>query len=208
MRERELRRRCRRLLKELDIRPPLDVVELCRRVELRRGRPLRLVPYSIPVPGPFGMWVGASEADYIIFQKETSRAHQRHIVLHELGHILADHRGVDHDGAPGDDHDGDQDDELPTRLHRGAGKGAPGDPSGDPLGGTTGLDLGLGLDPGAVRRALRRTSYDDEQEREAETVATIILEWASVLDHVAPRSSADAAADRMGVSLGDRLGWM
>ncbi|MGK5498612.1 hypothetical protein [Streptomyces sp. URMC 125] len=184
MRERELRRRCRRLLKELDIRPPLDVAELCRRVELRRGRPLRLVPYPIPVPGPFGMCVGAPTADYIVFQKETSRAHQRHIVLHELGHILADHRS------------GDLDDELLTRLRRGTGDGPPGGPAG------------LGIDPGAVRRALRRTAYDSEQEREAETVATIILEWASVLDHVAPRSSADAAADRMGASLGDRLGWL
>nr|WP_155073987.1 hypothetical protein [Streptomyces taklimakanensis] len=179
-----MRRRCRRLLKELDIRPPLDVAELCRRVERRRGRPLRLVPYPIPVPGPFGMWVGAPGADYIVFQKETSRAHQRHIVLHELGHVLADHRGGGHD------------DEPPIRLHRGTREAAPGEPST------------FDLDPGAVRRALRRTGYDDRQEWEAETVATIILEWASVLDHVAPRSSADAAADRMGASLGDRLGWL
>ncbi|WP_031507927.1 hypothetical protein [Streptomyces megasporus] len=183
MRERELRRRCRRLLNELGIRPPLDVAELCRRVEERRGRPLRLVPYPIPVPGPFGMWVGAPTADYIVFQKETSRAHQRHIILHELGHILADHRGDEHG------------DELLTELRRG----------------TEGLPPEAGffdLDPDVVRRALRRTAYDSEQEREAETVATIILEWAAVLDHVAPRASADAAAQRIGTSLGDRLGWL
>ncbi|MGH3426089.1 MAG: hypothetical protein ACRDQZ_00685, partial [Mycobacteriales bacterium] len=64
------------------------------------------------------------------------------------------------------------------------------------------------LAPNAVRRALRRTSYDTEQEREAETVATIILEWASVLDHVAPQLSPGTTAQRIGTSLSDRLGWL
>lgn len=43
MGERELRRRCRRLLQQLGIRPPLDVVELCRRIGQRRGRPAALI---------------------------------------------------------------------------------------------------------------------------------------------------------------------
>ena len=65
MRERDLRRRCRRLLTELDIRPPLDVSELCRRVGETRGKPIRLVPHAIPVPGPFGVWITTDAADYI-----------------------------------------------------------------------------------------------------------------------------------------------
>jgi hypothetical protein len=64
------------------------------------------------------------------------------------------------------------------------------------------------LEPDAVRRALRRSSYDSEHEREAETVATIILEWASVLDQVAGRPSAAAPAKRIENALGDRLGWL
>ena len=55
--ERELRRRCRKLLNELDIRPPLDVHELCRRVGEQRGKPIRPVAHPIPVPGPFGAWI-------------------------------------------------------------------------------------------------------------------------------------------------------
>ncbi|MEU9455685.1 hypothetical protein [Streptomyces sp. NPDC048277] len=31
--------------------------------------------------------------DYIFYQQETSAAHQDHIILHEVGHILAGHRG-------------------------------------------------------------------------------------------------------------------
>lgn len=183
MRERELRRRCRRLLNELDIRPPLDVMELCRRVGAARGKPIRLMPHPIPVPGPFGAWITTDVADYILYQQETSKAHQGHIVLHELGHIIAGHRSDEGNDALLA--------ELYPEMEPDALRGQYPD-----------------LQPDAVRRALRRTSYDTEQEREAETVATIILEWASVLDLVAPSASADTAAQRMGVALGDRMGWL
>lgn len=171
MSERTLRKRARRLLNDLDIRPPLDVIELCRRVGESRAKPIRLVPHPIPVPGPFGVWIATNHADYILYQQETTKAHQDHIVLHELGHIIAGHRSDDGD------------DMLLTELYP-------------------------DLEPAAVRRALLRTSYDTEQEREAETVATIILEWASVLDRIAPTASADAAAQRMGTALSERMGWL
>jgi hypothetical protein len=183
VRERELRRRCRRLLTELDIRPPLDVTELCRRVGESRGKPIRLVPHPIPVPGPFGAWIATRAADYILYQQETSKAHQSHIVLHELGHMLAGHRGDEWDDA------------LLAEFY----------PAVDPA---ALRERYPDLQPDAVRRALRRTSYDTDQEREAETVATIILEWASVLDRIAPPRSPDATAQRLGVALGDRIGWL
>lgn len=171
MRERQLRRRCRRLLRELDIRPPLNVTDLCGAVGAQRGRPIRLVAHPLPMPGPFGVWTAGRDVDYILFQQETSKAHQDHIILHELGHILAGH-----------DSD-EQDDELLRAIYP-------------------------DLDPEVVRRALRRTSYDTEREREAETVATIILEWASVVNHVAPRSTDVPATQAMGTALTDRLGWL
>lgn len=62
--------------------------------------------------------------------------------------------------------------------------------------------------PEAIRRALRRTSYDQEHEREAELVATIILEWASVVDRVAPPQPTDASVRRVQTALGDRQGWL
>ncbi|WP_344933338.1 hypothetical protein [Actinoplanes nipponensis] len=39
------------MLRELDIRPPLDVRELCGRLARHRGRPIRLVAHPIKVPG-------------------------------------------------------------------------------------------------------------------------------------------------------------
>ncbi|MFF1272200.1 hypothetical protein ACFVZC_02030 [Streptomyces marokkonensis] len=171
MNERALRRRCRSILRELGITPPLRVPELCRLLGEHRGRPIRLIPYSLPVPGPYGLWIAGSHADYVFHQKETSQAHQDHIVLHEVGHILADHRG-----------DGDDD--------------------------AVWQDLLPDLSAEAVNRALRRTSYGEAREREAELVATIILEWASVLDRITPRAPGDVSARRVHTALADRQGWL
>lgn len=183
MNERLLRRRCRRLLNELDIRPPLDVFELCRRVGERRGKPIRLLEHSIPVPGPFGVWISTRPADYILYQKETSKPHQNHIILHELGHLLAGH-----ESDPCDD-------DLLAGLYP--------DMSPESL-----RKRYPDLEPDAVRRALRRTSYDTEQEREAETTATIILEWASVLDQVVRSDGSSGPVQAMGAALDGRLGWL
>ncbi|MET7992932.1 hypothetical protein ABZU76_18775 [Amycolatopsis sp. NPDC005232] len=174
MKERELRKRCRRLLKDLDISPPLDVGQLCERLGERRGRPIRLMAYPLEVPGPFGCWIATASADYIFFQQETTKAHQDHIILHELGHLLADHE-------PGGDAE-------PADFLRGPAVES--------------------LDGDAVRRALRRTSYDEAHEWEAETVATIILEWASVLNYTIPRAAADHDLRRIQGTLGDHQGWL
>lgn len=159
------------MLRDLDIQPPLDVQQLCQRVGEQRGRPIRLLSHAIPVPGPFGVWIATDTEDYILYQRETTKAHQDHIVLHELGHILAGHSSEE------------QDDDLLRSLYP-------------------------DLAPEVVRRALRRTAYDNDHELEAEMVATIILEWASVLDPVAAESNHRRAVARMESALGDRMGWL
>ncbi|MCJ0873281.1 MULTISPECIES: hypothetical protein [unclassified Streptomyces] len=171
MTERTLRKRCRSILRELGITAPLRVPELCRLLGEHRGRPIRLVPYSLPVPGPYGLWIAGAQADFIFYQKETSQAHQDHIVLHEVGHILADHGSDESEDAVWQE-------VLP--------------------------DLSIEV----INRALRRTSYAEEREREAELVATIILEWASVLDRVTPRAPGDISARRVHTALADRQGWL
>ncbi|MDX3532893.1 hypothetical protein PV721_00585 [Streptomyces sp. MB09-01] len=171
MDERALRKRCKRTLQSLGIEPPLRVEVLCELLGEFRGRPIRLVPHPLPVPGPFGVWIASGSADYIFYQRETSKAHQDHIILHEVGHILADH-------------DSDVTDALflPESMPD--------------------------ISPDVIGKALRRTSYDEEREREAELVATIILEWSSVLDRVAPRAPADRSAQRVHTALNDRQGWL
>ncbi|MGV2921175.1 hypothetical protein [Streptomyces alfalfae] len=171
MKERELRRHCKRTLRSLGIQPPLRVRELCRLLGEHRGRPIRLVPYSLPVPGPSGLWIATGKTDYIVFQSETSKAHQDHIILHEIGHMMAGHQSP----AAGAD------------LWR---------------------TMLPDISPSVITSMLGRTSYDEDREREAELVATIILEWASVLDVVSPRKSADPGTHLVQSALDDRQGWL
>jgi hypothetical protein len=164
--DRKLRKRCRTLLRELDVRPPLDVRELCGRLARQRGRPIRLVAHPIRVPGPFGLWFMTESMDVIFYQRQTTRPHQDHIILHEIGHLIADH---------------------------------PSDEPGDRT-----------LIPDGTTRVLRRTCYDSAYEREAELIATVILEWASVLNPLYPsaRRSGDAHVERLDASLSHHQGWL
>lgn len=94
MRKRRLRRRCRNLLRDLEVGYPLDVHDLCRRLGDRRGREIRLIPYPLESPGPLGVCVATETADVIFYQQDTTRPHQDHIILHEVGHILVGHVSV------------------------------------------------------------------------------------------------------------------
>ncbi|PKW18743.1 uncharacterized protein DUF955 [Saccharopolyspora spinosa] len=87
-----MRRRLRRDLAGLGIDEPVDMGEVCRRLSVQRGKPIRLVAYPFAVPGPFGWWGSTPDTDFILYQAETTPAHQQHIIAHELGHLLADHK--------------------------------------------------------------------------------------------------------------------
>lgn len=145
--------------------------ELCRLLGEYRGHPIHLVPYALPVSGPFGIWIDAGDADYIFYQRETSPAHQDHIILHEIGHILADHN----EGEP--DHEVWQ-------------------------------DLLPNISYDVITSVLRRTAYSEEHEREAEMVATIILEWSSMMTRVTLPASEDSDLGPLRSALHPRWGWM
>ncbi|AJC54991.1 hypothetical protein [Streptomyces sp. 769] len=91
----DLERRIRQELRDLDVQPPLSVEALCKALGEKRGRPIELRAYPLPKPGASGYWFETPVADIIIYQQETTKLHQDHIILHEIGHILADHRSHD-----------------------------------------------------------------------------------------------------------------
>lgn len=168
--ERALRRWCKRELHALDLQPPLRVEVLCQRLGTRQGRPIRLVAYPLPVPGPLGLWIRTESADYILYQAETTRIHQDHIILHEVGHIIAGHHN----------------DEIEDRYWQ---------------------QMMPDISPASIRRALRRTYYDTAQEREAELLATIIMNIMGrtpVAGHVNQGGSDDPVVKRIQTTLGDR----
>ncbi len=189
--EKDLHRFLRRELRDLGTHPPLDVEELCKALSRRRGRPLYLREASLPKPGPTGMWVEYDDYDVILYQQETTSLHQDHIKLHEIGHILVA-EAEDAEQAPA---------ELPEQT-----------PGLDPEEESAVLVEGWAamlpvFDPKTIKRVARRCSYDNGEECSVELAATIILEWASVLDDSTPLSE-DPSLRRVQSALGDRRGWL
>lgn len=89
-----LREQCSRRIAELNLENPRDIQGLCDQLVELRQRPIKLVPIPTPASHPCGMWVAAQDEDLIFFDANTTSAHQEHIILHELGHIICCHRGA------------------------------------------------------------------------------------------------------------------
>jgi hypothetical protein len=126
------------LVRELDIPAPFDLDEFVAGLERQRHRPIRLSPFSSGPGVPCGLWIGTAEADYIYHEQGTTPYHQTHIALHELAHMLLDHRGAT------------QVWEKLVNL------------------------LVPDVDPQLVQLILGRSMYSTEEERDAETLASLI----------------------------------
>jgi len=91
---RQLRRECAARVRQLDVPVPFDSHQLCRQLAQARGRPIHLLAMALDLEGPCGLWIAADRADYILYERRTSRLHQEHIIAHEIGHLLCDHEPV------------------------------------------------------------------------------------------------------------------
>lgn len=143
-----------------------SVDALCKVISAQRGRPLHVHPLNLPPSSGLnacGMWIATDVADHVFVEHRTSRFHQEHIILHEIGHMLCDHVTED----------------LPPAL-------------------TESLSSGPAVDPGLVRQVLARTSYSTGQEKDAELVASLILERVA-RRHARALGDADS---RLGTILG------
>jgi hypothetical protein len=88
-----LRRRCEAALLELPVPDPFDLEGFCAAIAGRRGRPIVLRPVAGVGQGVTGVWLAVDDPplDVIVYEARTSPLHRQHIVLHELGHVLAGH---------------------------------------------------------------------------------------------------------------------
>jgi hypothetical protein len=91
MSDKELRKRCQAIVDGLGITDPFNVHALARLLGQRRGRPIHLIPLSLPAGAPCGAWVSTRDFDAIFYEVDTSPLHQEHIIGHELGHVLCEH---------------------------------------------------------------------------------------------------------------------
>ena len=131
-----LRKRCAARIHDLPIPIPFDTQIFVSSLADCRSRPIVLCPMVLRGES-FGAWIAEPSVDVVFYEERAAPLHQRHIILHELGHILCDHKGLDE-----------------TAL----------------------AVLLSGTDPSEkLLRAPQGNRYSDEEEQEAEMIATLIL---------------------------------
>ncbi|MCZ7414802.1 MULTISPECIES: hypothetical protein [unclassified Streptomyces] len=178
------RARCEAVADALDLPRPFDLDVLCERIAAERGRPLRLVPLEAAPDGslPCGVWVATRNTDLIFYEPATSSFHKLQIVLHELSHMLLGH------GSP--------DAERPAYVSR-----LMPEPDGEPV-----EDDEDELDMDQLLHILGRTSYSDDEERDAELLATILSDRA-VTSVPAKCDQAADVLDRLNDAFGSPIRW-
>ncbi|KIF04664.1 hypothetical protein PL81_17425 [Streptomyces sp. RSD-27] len=157
-----MRRTCEGLLAEWGMEHGCGIDELHAYLSAQRGRPIHLIPTAFPERHLFGIWLKTDDFDIIAFEKAASASHKEHIIAHELAHIAFDHKGsLQLDQAdPGAPEPNGAGEVREVREVREVGE--------------AGL-LFSDVDPEAVRSVLMRSRYSDDEEQEAETMASLIL---------------------------------
>ncbi|MGW2248676.1 ParH-like protein [Kitasatospora sp. NPDC001660] len=92
MERRKLWRRCRRLVRTLELPEPFGLPALGEVLSERLGRPVEFLPLPAGSFGTCGVLVSTDRAEYIGYPTGTTVLHQQHIVLHEVGHLLCGHQ--------------------------------------------------------------------------------------------------------------------
>lgn len=86
-------RRCEERVAALPIPRPWDLRELLRRIGELRGKPIMVIDALAGPAGSSGMWVSLASVDAVYVERCPTVVHREHIVLHQVGHMLADHDG-------------------------------------------------------------------------------------------------------------------
>ncbi len=89
-----LRESCAKALREIKLPYPFSVEAFCSQLGQQRNRPLHLhpMPDRSALSGVCGVWVATEGDDHIFYESRTSRVHQEHIILHEIGHVILGHQ--------------------------------------------------------------------------------------------------------------------
>ncbi|MBO2455159.1 hypothetical protein J4573_49295 [Actinomadura barringtoniae] len=72
---------------------PFDADIFINRLGRRRDRAISLQEVHGRQKVPCGLWISARSCDYIFHARTSSARHRANIILHEVGHMLLDHRG-------------------------------------------------------------------------------------------------------------------
>lgn len=70
-----------------------DLAAVTCRVGQLTGRRVELTPMRLSHRSLHGLLISTADVDYVVYEEDTSRFHQEHIILHELSHQIWGHRG-------------------------------------------------------------------------------------------------------------------
>lgn len=187
----QLRKLCQHTMRDLRLRPPLDVEALREALGEHRGRPI-IIAASDELSGrrKFGFTWNDPSADavLIMYEARTTWTHQMMIILHELAHLICEHPGTAVDHSYRTEHAQEFQEISPLALAQVLGT-AP---------------------PRRARRTRRRqrplaaSLYDEPAEWEAETMATIMSEWVPGLGGTASGRNRTGPLETI---LGDVVAW-
>jgi hypothetical protein len=93
--------RCARRLRELGLDQARDIDEILLAAQELSGRAIELVPFELNSTTVHGMLVSTDAVDYVVFRPGTPRLHREHVILHELSHVICDHKGHTADAGQG-----------------------------------------------------------------------------------------------------------
>lgn len=91
------------LVDELPLPATLDLDRLREIVAALRMRPIEIAPYpaelasqakTLGEPLPSAMCFPAEHTDFIWYRNDTTASHQRHAILHEIGHLCCRHTSI------------------------------------------------------------------------------------------------------------------
>lgn len=143
------------LLGALPIPIPWDRDAFVQSVAEMRARPITLIPIETASSADslYGLWLAREDDDLILHERGTSDYHIDQIVCHEIGHMILGHR---------------------SGIHR---------ETRDSLGESAWHQVLSGLVPESVHAVLGSNDYSNEQEREAEMFASLLLIGAVEMAH-------------------------
>nr|WSW63067.1 hypothetical protein OG513_33330 [Streptomyces sp. NBC_00998] len=212
---------CTTVADRLVIPQPFDLGVFCAGIAEQRGRPLILLPLDGPPDPalPCGIWLGLEVADLVFYDAVAAEILKVQIVLHEISHMLLGHVAPELE-LPQQPSQGEiaraseHFHRLLTRTQTTvSGLDRPDLPVASIIHTeaarirtvarmTESIDEELGLDIGRLAHLMGRSKFASPQERQAETLATLIHERAG---RYTAQSTSGEAEDRL-VRLHDALG--
>lgn len=88
----EMHHRCQSTINDLRVQPPFEIPDLLRAARRRHGRPIHLHYLPHGLGDLSGLLLDNGRRVEIWVVPDAPNAHTRHIVAHEVGHLLLGHR--------------------------------------------------------------------------------------------------------------------